>query len=214
MKPVFISSWPRSKSDLANSSALCRDVISASAARKRVVRLLHVGLGGAQLRLVFRRGELRDNLPLRDARAFLHGHFREAPGVFRGDVDLGRFKAAVRLDDAVRQRLAAEAGDQIPDGALCMRRGNPRDAARPRPASPRARTPRRPTEGPMSQRADESSSWVSSARHPYLVLSAAGPEDLGAEPCSIRNSTRWQTWRLRAILSRFEPSVLNMHTRA
>src|SRR5271165_3831993 len=31
MKPVFISSWPRSKSDLANSSALWRDVISASA---------------------------------------------------------------------------------------------------------------------------------------------------------------------------------------
>ena len=65
--------------------------------RKRVVRLLHVGLGGAQLRLVFRRGELRDHLPLRDARAFLHGHFGEAPGIFRRDVDLGRFEAAVRL---------------------------------------------------------------------------------------------------------------------
>ena len=102
--------------------------------RKRVVCLLHIGLGGAQLRLVFRRGEFRDSLPLRDARAFLHGHFRETPSVFRRDVHLGRFKASVRLDDAIRQRLAPEAGDQISDWALCMRRGNPRDAAPWRPA--------------------------------------------------------------------------------
>ena len=35
--------------------------------RKRVVCLLHIGLGGAQLRLVFRRGQFRDRLPLRNA---------------------------------------------------------------------------------------------------------------------------------------------------
>ena len=73
--------------------------------RERVVGLLHVGLCGAQLGFVFRRGELRDHLPLRDARAFLDGHFGQPTGIFRGDVDLGRLDAAVRLDDAVRQRL-------------------------------------------------------------------------------------------------------------
>jgi hypothetical protein len=82
IKPVFISSWPRSKSDLANSSALSREAISALRRRKRVIGFLHVSLGGAQLRLVFRRSELCDYLPLRDARTFLHGHFREAPAYF------------------------------------------------------------------------------------------------------------------------------------
>ena len=51
--------------------------------RKRVVGLLHVGLRGSQLRLVFRRGNPRDDLALRNAGAFLDRHFREAAGIFR-----------------------------------------------------------------------------------------------------------------------------------
>jgi hypothetical protein len=35
--------------------------------RQRVIRVLDIGLRGAQLRLVFRRGQLRDRLALRDA---------------------------------------------------------------------------------------------------------------------------------------------------
>ena len=83
--------------------------------REGVLRLLHVGLRGAQLRLVFRRGDLRDDLTLRDAGALLDRDFGEPAGIFRRDVDLGRLDAAVRLDDAGGQRLAAQPRDQIAD---------------------------------------------------------------------------------------------------
>ena len=76
---------------------------------------------GAQLRLVFWRSEFCDYLALSDAVTFIDGDLGEAARIFRGNVKLGRFNASVRLDDAVRQRLAPEAGDQIPDGPLCMR---------------------------------------------------------------------------------------------
>ena len=49
---------------------------------QRVVRLLHVGLRGAQLRLVFRRGDLRDDLTLGDVGALLNRDFGNRPGYF------------------------------------------------------------------------------------------------------------------------------------
>ena len=67
MNPVFISSWPRSKSDLANSSALSREVISASAAAS--ASLAFCTLAFAARNCASYSGEviLRDNLPLRNA---------------------------------------------------------------------------------------------------------------------------------------------------
>ena len=80
-----------------------------------VFGVLHVGLRRPQLRLVFRRGNARDHLPLRDARALLDRHFREPTGIFRRHVDLGRFDPSIRLDDARRQRFTAQTSNQIAD---------------------------------------------------------------------------------------------------
>src|ERR1700733_3546358 len=119
MYPVLISSCPRAKSVLENSNWLWREVNSLRR-RQRVVRVLDIGLRYAQLRLVFWRCQLGDHLALRDAMTFIDGDLGKPARIFRGDVELGRFYAPVRLDDAIRQRLAAEARDQISDDALSV----------------------------------------------------------------------------------------------
>jgi hypothetical protein len=64
---------------------------------------------------------------LRDAVTFIDGDLGKPTRIFRRDVELGRFNASVRFDDAFRQRLAAKARDQISDNALGMRRGRQRN---------------------------------------------------------------------------------------
>ena len=95
----------------------------------RVLRALHVRLRRAKLRLVFRRGDAGDDLPLGDVRPFLDRDLLEPAGVFRGHVDLCRLDAAVGLDNAGRQGLAPQAGDEVLDEVLGVRGAHERQSA-------------------------------------------------------------------------------------
>ena len=71
------------------------------ASTKACLSLVQIGLRRPQLRLMFRRRNSSDDLSSLDFAAFLDGDVNQAAGIFRGDIDLCGFDAAIRLEDAV-----------------------------------------------------------------------------------------------------------------
>ena len=84
----------------------------ASASARACFALMHLCLGGPQLRFGFGRGDCGDHLSGGDLVAFVNVHRREPTRIFCRNVHLGRFDPAIRFHDAIGHVFAAEAIDQ------------------------------------------------------------------------------------------------------
>ncbi len=76
----------------------------------RLLGALHVGLRRPKLGFIFRRRYAADDLSRFDFAAFLYGDIDQPARIFRRDVDLCRFDAAIGLYDALRHRICRARG--------------------------------------------------------------------------------------------------------